>query len=257
VLVTTSYQPSAELQDKAKLLADFWQGSYVPREKFSLDRLRHIHNDTALLLVTAAEIRYYEEDQPAVFFHPSMAAIRVKRLLRGETDLLLEVSGVQEGDCVLDCTAGLASDSIVFSYGVGSKGQITALESEKIPALLIREGLARYDSEIPQLNNAMRRIQVRHADHSEYMRSLGTRSVDTVYFDPMFRRPIQESNSISPLREIANREAITLEAMEQARRIARRSIVLKEHRSSQEFARLGFEHVLRSNTKITYGVIRL
>jgi 16S rRNA (guanine1516-N2)-methyltransferase len=257
VLVTTSYEPSSELQERAKRTAAVWQGTFVPRGKDSLIKLQHKHGESAVLLVTADEIRYYVEDQPAIFFHPSMAAVRVKRLLGGQMDLLLKASDVREGDSVLDCTAGLASDSIVFSFAVGSSGHVTALESERIPALLIQEGLASYKSDIPKLNEAMRRIKVKHAEHVSYMQSLEPHSVDTVYFDPMFRSPIEESSSISPLRELANREAISAEAMEQAKRIARKSIVLKEKWNSGEFTRLGFEHVPRSNTKTTYGVIRL
>jgi 16S rRNA (guanine1516-N2)-methyltransferase len=257
VLITTSYDPSAELQDKAKRTAALWKGTLVPRGKDSLEKLQRKHGESTLLLVTEDEIRYYVDDQPAIFFHPSMAAVRIKRLLDGQPDLLLQASDVREGDTVLDCTAGLASDSIVFSFAVGSRGQVTALESERIPALLIQQGLASYNSNIPGLNEAMRRVQVKHAEHVAYMQSLETRSVDTVYFDPMFRSPIEESSSISPLRQLANMEDITTEAMEQAKRIARKSIVLKEKWNSGEFTRLGFEHVPRSNTKTTYGVIRL
>jgi 16S rRNA (guanine1516-N2)-methyltransferase len=222
-----------------------------------MDQLRLTYAEQAVLLVTKDEIRYYVRDQPAAFFHPSMAAVRVKRLLSGETDPLLEASGVQLGDCVLDCTAGLASDSIVFSFAVGSCGQVTALESEQIPALLIQEGLASYDSRIDALNEAMRRIQVKHTEHLSYLHTLEPGSVDTVYFDPMFRRPITESSAISPLREVANGEEIASEAIEQAKRVARKSVILKELKHSKEFARLGFDRVLRSNTKTTYGVIRL
>jgi hypothetical protein len=257
VLVTTSYDPSQELQDKAIRTAALWEGTFVPRGKDSLGKLQRKYGKSSLLLVTEDEIRYYVDDQPAIFFHPSMAAVRVKRLLGGQTDLLLQASDVREGDTVLDCTAGLASDSIVFSFAVGIKGQVTALESERIPALLIQEGLASYNSDIPGLNEAMRRVQVKHAEHVAYMQSLKARCVDTVYFDPMFRSPIEESSSISPLRELANRNALTFEALEQAKRIARKSIVLKEKWNSGEFTRLGFEHVPRSNTKTTYGVIRL
>jgi hypothetical protein len=257
VLVTTSYDPSEQLEDKAKRTAALWQGTFVSRGKDSLGKLQSKYGKSSLLLVTENEIRYYVDDQPAIFFHPSMAAVRVKRLLGGQTDLLLQASDVREGDTVLDCTAGLASDSIVFSFAVGSGGQVTALESEWIPALLIQEGLSSYNSDIPELNEAMRRVQVKHAEHVAYMQSLKNRSVDTVYFDPMFRSPIEESSSISPLRELANRKAISSEAIEQAKRIARKSIVLKEKWNSGEFTRLGFEHVPRSNTKTTYGVIRL
>ncbi|WP_346010320.1 class I SAM-dependent methyltransferase [Paenibacillus sp. SYP-B3998] len=255
--MTTSYNPSPELLDKVRRLAASYEGRAVPRRKNSLDQIRTTYSDDSLLLVTKEEIRYYEEDKPVHFFHPSMALVRMKRLLRGESDLLLEASGAAEGDMIIDCTAGLASDAIIFSYAVGTAGRVIALESEKIPAMLIREGLGSYKSELPELNEAMRRITVEKTDHAAYLQQLGERSVDIVYFDPMFRSPIEESQAITPLRQNANDQAISLEAIAQARRVARKSIVLKEHRDSKEFARLGFEHVLRSTTKTTYGVIRL
>ncbi|MNR14518.1 Ribosomal RNA small subunit methyltransferase J [compost metagenome] len=123
--------------------------------------------------------------------------------------------------------------------------------------MLIQEGLVQYESEIPELNAAMKRIEVRREHHLAYLQQLDSKSVDIVYFDPMFRRPIEESTAIAPLRHRANDEAVSLAAMAEAKRVARKSIVLKESRDSSEFARLGFEHVLRSTTKTTYGVIRL
>lgn len=90
-----------------------------------------------------------------------MALVRVKRMLRGESDLLIEASGAAPGDVIVDCTAGLASDSIVFSFAVGAQGSVTSVESEDIPAMLIHEGLAAYESEVTELNEAMRRISVK------------------------------------------------------------------------------------------------
>lgn len=238
-------------------LSAAYGGRFVPRKKYSLEHLRRNYKENALLLVTREEIRYYEDDYPAAFFHPSMALVRVKRMQRGETDLLIEVSGAVSGDEIVDCTAGLASDSIVFSFAVGPQGCVTALESERIPAMLIKEGLSVYESEIPELNEAMRRITVNDSHHLTYLQQLASQSVDIVYFDPMFRSPIEESQAISHLRRKANDEAVSLASMAEARRVARKSIVLKESRDSKEFARLGFEHVLRSTTKTTYGVIRL
>lgn len=257
MLVTTSYNPSNELVEEAARLSALYGGRVVPRKKYSLELLRKNYKDNAVLLVTREEIRYYEEDHPATFFHPSMSLVRVKRMQRGEADLLIEASGAVAGDHVIDCTAGLASDAIVFSYVVGAEGQVVALESEEIPAMLIQEGLVQYESEIPELNAAMRRITVRRTHHLPYLQQLAAKSVDVVYFDPMFRSPIEESQAISPLRHRANVEAVSLASIEEAKRVARKSIVLKENRDSSEFARLGFEHVLRSTTKTTYGVIRL
>ncbi|MDD9267783.1 class I SAM-dependent methyltransferase [Paenibacillus sp. GCM10023248] len=257
MLVTTSYNPSQEIVDKAEHLAGVYGGRIVPRGKYSLELLRKNYNDPSLLLVTREEIRYYEDDHAPAFFHPSMALVRIKRMLRGESDLLMEASSAATGDTVVDCTAGLASDAIVFSFAVGPQGHVTAIESERVPAMLIQEGLASYHSEIAELNEAMRRITVHRMHHLAYLQGLASKSVDIVYFDPMFRKPIEESHAMSHLRRNANDEAIASASIEEAKRVARKSIVLKENRDSKEFARLGFEHVLRSTTKTTYGVIRL
>ncbi|RTE11109.1 class I SAM-dependent methyltransferase [Paenibacillus whitsoniae] len=257
MIVTTSYDPSPETADYARSLAARYGGRFVPRKKYSLEHLGRNYKDEGILLVTREEIRYYEEDEPPAFFHPSMSLVRIKRMLRGEADTLIELSGAAPGDRVLDCTAGLASDSIVFAFAVGDQGRVTALESEAVPAMLIQEGLVRYESDIPEVNDAMRRIDVRRTDHLSYLQQAASGSVDIIYFDPMFRRPIQESAAMSTLRSRANDAAVSVEAIAEAKRVARKCIVLKEHRDSPEFARLGFENVLRSTTKTTYGVIRL
>jgi 16S rRNA (guanine1516-N2)-methyltransferase len=258
MLVTTSYKPSEELLFKSQAIADQVGGRFVSRRQFSLPALRKRYTDTDILLLTDRELRYYpSNEEAAIFFHPSTAAIRVKRLLRGDLDPLISFSGIGEGDSVLDCTAGLASDSIVFSHVVGAAGQVIALESEATLVLLLQEGLNHYVSPIPAINEAMRRIVVKHADHYSYLQSMSDHSVDYIYLDPMFRRPITESSAIMPLREIVNKQAIRLETIAEAKRVARKKIIIKEQRDSDEFVRLGFSTTYRSQTNIAYGVIEL
>ncbi|MEX2461333.1 MAG: class I SAM-dependent methyltransferase [Paenibacillaceae bacterium] len=258
MLVTTSYKPSNELVLKAEETADQLGGRCVARRQFSLPALRKRYTETEIMLITDREMRYYPADDDSVlFFHPSTAAIRIKRLVRGGKDALLAFAGIGQGDSVLDCTAGLASDSIVFAYAVGVSGQVIALESEAALVLLLQDGLHNYESPVPEINEAMRRIRVEHADHFSYLQRMGDRSVDFIYLDPMFRNPVMESSSISPLREIANMQAIRLETITEAKRVARKKIILKELKESKEFARLGFATTYRSQTNIAYGVIEL
>jgi hypothetical protein len=73
----------------------------------------------------------------------------------------------------------------------------------------------------------------------------------------MFRRPVKESSGIAPLRPFANTEPLQPEAVEEAARVARRSVVLKEQVDSGEFERLGFRKQVRSGANIAYGVISL
>jgi 16S rRNA (guanine1516-N2)-methyltransferase len=56
---------------------------------------------------------------------------------------------------------------------------------------------------------------------------------------------------------LADPRPVSEETVREAKRVARRTIILKEHRDSKEFERLGFSEVHRSTTKLAYGVIRL
>ena len=67
-----------------------------------------------------------------------------------------------------------------------------------------------YETELPEVNEAMRRIEVMQGDHRTILRRhAGSSSADVVYFDPMFRAPIEESSGIAPLRSFACEQPIT------------------------------------------------
>ena len=79
-----------------------------------------------------------------------------------------------------------------------------------------------------------------------------------IYFDPMFRHPLEKSISLSPLREVADMRALTRETIEEAKRVAKHRVVMKENARSAEFIRLGFEKVVGGTySKVHYGVIEL
>ncbi|WP_442604024.1 class I SAM-dependent methyltransferase [Paenibacillus sp. KN14-4R] len=255
MIVTTSYSPSSELLAKAHDLAAQLGWRFVPRFRESMESLRISHNCDQILLVGRDQLQCFVGDAPPIYFHPSMAQIRVKRLMHGEQDGLITAADVQQGDSVLDCTAGLAADSVVLSYAVGDTGTVVALDSQLVICLLLAEGLQRYASEVKALEQAMRRVEIKCSDHLSYLQQQADNSVDIVYFDPMFRRPIEESSSISPLRRVANPDALTAAAVSEAMRVARKRVVMKEVFYSGEFARLGFTTVHRSGSKLAYGVI--
>jgi 16S rRNA (guanine1516-N2)-methyltransferase len=258
VLVTTGINPSPQSEYLAKQVSEDWQAQWVPRGNRSLTKLKTIHNQSQIFIVGNHELRYLDQDDNYMFFHPSMAMVRIKRLLKGEKDNMLEVSLVHEGDQIIDCTMGLASDAIIFSHAAGKTGEVIAIESAPIPYLLAKEGLATYEPGIPELRDAMRRIQVVQADHWEYLSSRPDRSADVVYFDPMFRHAAAGS-AMEPLRELAEHTALRMEAIHEAKRVARRKVIMKEQIGSGEFSRLGFEYSRGSSSnrtaKIVYGVI--
>ena len=253
MIVTTPHKPSEDLIAYAMRISKELGGRFVPRKQDSLTLLRQRYSDDRLLVADDQGLRYYEDSDTPLYFHPSMAYVRVKRLRKGERDPLIDVSGCVPGDIVVDCTAGLGSDSIVFSYAVGAGGRVTALESEQVLSTVIREGLQSYQTVHEDVNEALRRIIVRCTNHKSWLEAQPDKSVDIVYFDPMFRQPLHDSSSIQPLRGLANREALDAYSIQQAVRVARKSVVLKEHRDSGEFGRLGFER--KHANKIAYGVI--
>lgn len=257
MLVTTSYHPGDAELGLASELARRLACPFVPRRQDTLSRLWRKYGTQPVLVVTTEGLRLYPPDSAEPFyFHPSTAYLRVMRLRSGGSDKLLDAAGVEPGDTVLDCTAGLGADAIVFAYAAGPRGRVIALESEPLVALIVGEGLAHYESGLEELDAAMRRIELVQADHKDYLLSLPDKSVDIVYFDPMFRESIESSIAISPLRKIANNRPLDPAVIREACRIARKRVVLKEQANSGEFERLGFaiRHGAKS-ARIAYGVI--
>ncbi|WP_138751055.1 class I SAM-dependent methyltransferase [Paenibacillus sinopodophylli] len=258
MIVTTTAKPSERVLAQAVRLSKELGASLKTRSNLTVAKLIGMTEDKRLLVVTDSEVRYYEgQSESPLYFHPSMAFVRVKRLRRGETDPLIELSECESGSRIIDCTAGLASDSLVFSYASGPTGRVTAIESEPVLYSLVREGLASYKTSLPDVDAAMRRIEMIGMNHLDYLREMPDNSADIVYFDPMFRMPLHESSSIAPLRTIANMDALTIEVIDEAKRVATKTVVLKEHQASDEFARLGFERKHVNTSKIAYGVIKL
>ncbi|WP_233531086.1 class I SAM-dependent methyltransferase [Paenibacillus alkalitolerans] len=259
IVVTTPYRPSEQLERRSREVARDLGAQWVERRGMSLPKLQSRYLPEHLVVVGSDGIHWHAGGagfQP-FFFHPGLSVVRIKRLMDGQRDAMLEACGFEPGDEVLDCTAGLASDSIVFSYAGQGHSAVTALESRFPLYYVVSRGLQTYDADLPALNDAMRRIRSVHADHAAYMSALPDRSVDIVYFDPMFREPVRASSGISPLRFLADERTVSHTSVREAVRIARKCVVLKELRESGEFERLGFEPDTRNQSKIAYGVIRI
>lgn len=258
MIVTTSYNPAPSLIRKAEQFAGDLGARAVSRRNLTVPKLQRRYRVRDVLVVTEQGLRCYRDDQPPLFFHPSMTYLRIMRLLEGQQEEpLLQLADIRPGDTVIDCTAGLCSDAILFSYAVGENGKVMAVEADPLISLIAREGLMSYETDLPAVNEAMRRISVIRGHHLDILRQQADRSADVIYFDPMFAAPLEESASILPLRSFAYDQPLSQEAIREAKRVARRTIVLKERRGSSLFAELGFDIDQRVNAKIAYGVIRI
>lgn len=228
---------------------------YVPRRKGGLKAIIEEQQADAVLVWHRQGPVLHLGDHK-LFFHPGMAKIRLALYRsKGQADPLIEAARIEVGDAVLDCTLGLGADSIVLAY-FARAGEVLALESSPSIAYTIKWGMRLYQSAMPWLDEAIHRVEVRAADHLSHLRTLPDNCYDIVYFDPMFRAPLLKSETLLPIRVLGNPEALTVQAVDEARRVARKRVVIKERSQSTEFSRLGCHRVLGSiNNRVRFGVI--
>ncbi|XID94414.1 class I SAM-dependent methyltransferase [Paenibacillaceae bacterium WGS1546] len=255
MIVTTADRPNPEAVRRAERLAAELKAAVAPRAGRTLRQLRAATGEREILVVGEKDLKLDAEGEPPFFFHPSMALVRLKGLLKGGQDALLSATGAAPGDTVLDCTAGLCADAIVLSYAAGERGRVVALEASRTIHLIVREGLRTYETGLPEADAAMRAVEAAHGRYEERLPRMPDKSVDIVYFDPMFEKPVRSSSALAPLRARALGEPLTEEAVREATRVARKKVVLKDHRESGRFERLGFRPARKSSSAVAYGVI--
>ena len=256
-IVTTDRKCHKESLELAAEMAAKLGLQQVPRQKESVAELMERYQADAVLVALQKELRLHTE-AGELFFHPNMSQLRLKNLRLGEKDHMTEAMGLQEGMSVLDCTLGFGADAIVASFGVGESGSVTGLEVSPLIAAVTGYGLQHFLPGNYPLYAAMRRIKVVNEDYLDYLRQQPDNSVDVVYFDPMFRKPLTASSSISPLRGVADHRPLSEDAVAEACRVARLRVVMKEASGSGEFARLGFHRLVGGKySKVHYGVIDL
>ena len=258
MFVTTCGRANQIVIEKAQQAADTLSIPYVPRKKRSIRyHMENTGQDCLVIGKERLELHTREGDVEPFFFHPNSASFRIKRLLRGEPDPLIEAAGLKEGMSFLDCTLGLASDSIIASHVVGQSGKVTGIEANKYISHILVHGLKEWISPLQELNRAMNRIDVLNGPFQEELKKMPDDAFDVVYMDPMFEEALTDSQGINPIRRWASYTGVTTEGIEEAKRVAKKRVILKEHYQSQLFEEMGFEVLKRPSAKFHFGVIRL
>lgn len=268
-LIVTTVKDRTDLTRLGEGLARELGCPFVPRLDRSFEALQREYGHS--VTVVAGEQRIVARcGGQEFFFHPSMALLRLMNHLKGQTDRMAAVMGIEPGMKVLDCTMGFATDALVASFLAGPEGKVAGLEGSAVVCLLVSHGLRQYRVKIHSgldplkaevlggLPEACSRIEVVRADHRDFLASVSAKSFDIVYFDPMFRKPCENSASIAPLRELAVPDPLDADSIREACRVAKFRVVLKEGRYSREFQRLGF-HVAPGGkySEIAFGVIEV
>lgn len=255
-VVTTVRDASMEIEAAGRVIAAELETIFVKRSGGSIESLKVRYDVENVVVITKAGPLVYTH-AGEYYFHLSMAELRIKNLKIGKPDHMAVAMGLFPGASVLDCTLGLATDAIVASYCVGINGKVIGLEISPLIAIVSEYGLQNYSSDLQCINEALRRISVKNIDYYAQLAVFPDNSFDIVYFDPMFRRPVHESSNMKPIRCLANNAPLTVEALNEARRVARRRVVIKEKRGSDEFIRLGVDTVVGGKySSINYGIIQ-
>jgi len=257
VIVTTAGRTNQEMVKKARSVAGELCVPYVTRNKESIFTLQQREEaDVIAVGKNRLELHPYDGEEP-IFFHPNSSMFRAKRVLRGEYDPFLEATKLEEGMSFLDCTLGLASDSIIASLVTGESGRVMGIEGNRYVAYLVKEGLRSWSTGVSELDEAMQRIFVHHQTFEAYLRCCEDNSVDVVYFDPMFSETIEESDGIRGLKQVALYTTLSEEVMEEAKRVAKKRVVLKDHWQSKRFEQFGFDVYRRKTAKFHFGVLEV
>ena len=122
---------------------------------------------------------------------------------------------------VLDCTLGMASDSIVASYVVGESGKVTGLEGNEYMAYIMENGLKTWSSSVSEIDEAMQKNSSKANGAFFILAQCEDNSYDVVYFDPMFEETVIESDGIKGLKHFALYHDITDETIAEAKRVAK------------------------------------
>jgi 16S rRNA (guanine1516-N2)-methyltransferase len=190
------------------------------------------------------------------FYHPGMALTRIKHLVAGKGDPMVTAMSLVPGDRVLDCTLGRAADAIVATFVVGPTGCVVGLESSPLLAALTIHGLRTYTPPNRNVEAAMRAIDARHAEHLAFLRACPDRAFEVVYFDPLFSEPVAASSAMQPLRPLADHRPLAQAAVAEARRVARRCVVIKERPRAPLWEKVGVKRLVGGKgSSVAYGVL--
>lgn len=238
----------------AKLCAQQLNATYIERQEYkSVDNLLKQYDVAAVIV--------FEKNGPRIHskfgnfaYHPGMSILRMQQIKNGKQDYLAEALDLKIGSKVLDCTLGLAADAVIASYYVGNTGEIIGLEASSLIYCVVEHGLKNYNTNDKDLNIAMRKIKTVRVDANTYLKTCASNSFDVVYFDPMFRNPVQGAKAMDALRPLSYAQPLGRSMVKLALKIAPR-VVIKER---NEYILQGYgckKFVGGKYSKFKYGII--
>lgn len=190
-----------------------------------------------LLLYTAEHLELRKTSSRIGGVYADFVAGRAGHRLRfggGRGQLIAKAVGLKRGKtpAILDLTAGLGRDAFVLA-SLGCR--VTMVERSPIVAALLRDGLGRAAS-LPEISEIVERMSLVEQEGGDYLRSLveGQRP-DVCYLDPMYphsRKSALPGKEMMLFREIVGEDLDADQLLTQARKVARKRVVVKRPRKA-------------------------
>lgn len=247
IIITTSVKTTLELNNKAQKLANELNLNYIKRNKRTIKQL--LTTVRGVIVVYKNKLSYFENNSE-FFFHLDTTALKIKN---SDNEPLIEIIG-KEKQSVLDCTMGLAGDSILLSY---YGHNVTSIEKNKIIHLITSAGLKTHTYPDEEINKAMRKIITYNYDCIDYLKRTPDDEFDIIYFDPMFSHNITESNNLVGITPLADITFPYEEFLQEATRVGKDKIIIKAHFKDDVFEKYNFTRIVRKNTKFHFGFLNI
>jgi len=175
-------------------------------------------------------------------WHPGLLHTRLEA---GFNHPLVRAMDLQPGDRVLDSSLGLGTDAHFLGRLCGQP--VTALEAVPALALITAEGL----------RGAGAPVRVICAEGTAFLRALPDGAFDIVQGDPMFPPGTGITHSLEVVRAIARHVPLGSEWLAEARRVARKRVVIRDVDPGELLEAMGCPEVLRvGRGRPRYGVWR-
>ncbi len=260
IAVTEAADAREADRNRAKETADKLCLPFLTRKKRSLPMLFAVTGFAYLIVMhkngtLSLHSRDERDDEKGFIYHPGLALPRIKAMMQGQDDKLMRVAGITPGDVVIDATAGLCSDAVVFSYAVGDLGRCLAFEASQPLALVVAHGLQTYQGVPDEVKDAMRRVELLHARFEDALQMMPDRSVDVVYLDPMFEQTIKRSSAMAMLKPFAVPPTSESPDLFHPMRIARKKVVIKIRRHTPYVHQLKDVTIAAGSGSTTYAIL--
>ncbi|MGE0709779.1 MAG: class I SAM-dependent methyltransferase [Planctomycetota bacterium] len=232
IITTTTYQGDPASEARAREVAARCGLVFVPRTD-SVARLVRLRGADGAYVVGPARVELRGRGLK-ILVHAGTYPL-VEQTGRAHP-LLRAVAPLDEDppETIVDATLGLAKDAIHMAGILGAR--VIGLERVRLLVCLAEDGLARLAAEGAAWSKGAARVEPHEADAREWLAAQPARSVDVVYLDPMFPRPVKSPWGFALFRTLADAAPLSEELLREALRVARRRVVLKVARGAEAAA---------------------